>query len=412
MSVPPRQASPGSGLAALKTGVDSMAAVIDDLNASLVERSTEIELAMVALAAQQHLLLLGPPGTAKSLIAAYVGRAVGGKFFQVLLTRFTAPDEVFGPISVPRLVNEEKYERKTDRYLPDADVAFADEIYKASSAILNSLLTIINERVYDNGGNRTRVPLQTLFAASNELPQEESLAALHDRFLIRHEVQPVSNPLALLQVFPQPKAKLVNLDVIQRAVPRVVIPPAVQAQMLDLKKACAAKGASIGDRRFRESASLVRAATLLGGRPEATSADLWVLAYCYWQTPDQIPFVHGLVHDATNITPASPRRAAAPPSPSPAQPTQRPGGNGANRPAQAPTPPVTQSSVPDMVPLLQYTADKLTRGHPAANAIDPKLHAAIEALITVHSPLVDAVERNKLVGWKHSLVAAGNKWLA
>ena len=138
------------------------------------------------------MLLLGPPGTAKSELGRRLSRICQGTYFERLLTRFSVPEELFGPLSMTAL-EQDKYVRQTKGYLPEASVAFIDEIFKANSAILNSLLTILNERLFDNGATRTAVPLICLVGASNELPESEELDALYDRFLLRYPVSQVSS---------------------------------------------------------------------------------------------------------------------------------------------------------------------------------------------------------------------------
>ncbi|KAK2080083.1 hypothetical protein QBZ16_002479 [Prototheca wickerhamii] len=171
--------------------VRSLQRVIETLQHGLVERDTEVRLMLLAALAQEHILLIGPPGTAKSELGRRLARLFDGVFFERLLTRFSVPEELFGPLSMKALERDE-YRRQTESYLPSATVAFIDEIFKANSAILNSLLTIINERLFDNGSAREHVPLQCLVGASNELPESEELEALYDRFLIRRAVTQVS----------------------------------------------------------------------------------------------------------------------------------------------------------------------------------------------------------------------------
>ncbi|PRW59240.1 ATPase associated with various cellular activities AAA_5 [Chlorella sorokiniana] len=166
-------------------------ASILDLQNGLLERETEVRLLLLAALCGEHLLLLGPPGTAKSELSRRLSKLTGGRYFERLLTRFSVPEELFGPLSMRGLENDQ-YVRQIDGYLPTAEVAFIDEIFKANSAILNALLTLLNERLFDNGSERITVPLTCLVGASNELPESEELDALYDRFLIRRNVAQVS----------------------------------------------------------------------------------------------------------------------------------------------------------------------------------------------------------------------------
>eukprot|EP00210_Caulerpa_lentillifera_P000976 g941.t1 len=163
-----------------------------DLQSGLLERETEVRLLLMAALCGEHLLLLGPPGTAKSELSRRLSSLCGGRYFERLLTRFSVPEELFGPLSMKGLEND-LYIRQIDGYLPTAEVAFIDEIFKANSAILNALLTLLNERLFDNGNERLSAPLLCLVGASNELPESEELDALYDRFLIRRQVSQVTS---------------------------------------------------------------------------------------------------------------------------------------------------------------------------------------------------------------------------
>ena len=163
----------------------------DALTEGLVERDDAVRLALLAALTGEHLLLIGPPGTAKSLVARRLRLAFrDAAYFERLLTKFSVPEELFGPLSIKGL-EEDRYERLTESYLPTASIAFLDEIFKANSAILNALLTILNERMFDNGTAREKTPLVAVVGASNELPEGEELDALFDRFLLRLHVGPV-----------------------------------------------------------------------------------------------------------------------------------------------------------------------------------------------------------------------------
>jgi MoxR-like ATPase len=191
----PAGAGGGAPAAALRARLE---AAVGSMSEGLVERDTEVRLLLLAALAGEHILFVGPPGTAKSELGRRLSRLCRGRYFERLLTRFSVPEELFGPLSM-RALEEDRYVRQTRGYLPDATVAFVDEIFKANSAILNTLLTLLNERLFDNGSDRARVPLVCLVAASNELPESEELDALYDRFLIRRRVGQVS-PAGLVEM--------------------------------------------------------------------------------------------------------------------------------------------------------------------------------------------------------------------
>ncbi len=261
------------------------------LRSGLVERDEALWLGLLAAVAGEHYLLVGPPGTAKSLLARRLHRAFRGRYFERLLTRFTVPEEIFGPLSL-RGLERDVYERLGEGYLSTATIAFLDEIFKANSAILNSLLGILNERVLDQGARRDPVPLVSLVGASNELPAGDELAALSDRFVVRYVVGPVSRE-GFASLLGADEAELpdvpeeltlseTDLAEVRRAAAAVALPEWVTDLLGHVRELFTQKGVYVSDRRWRRAVHLLRVAAVLDGRTAVTLADLDLLRHLLW----------------------------------------------------------------------------------------------------------------------------------
>ncbi len=265
------------------------------LSGGLLERDEQARALLLALLSGEHALLVGPPGTAKSELARRLHRLVGGRWFERLLTRFTVPEELFGPLSLAAL-DEGRYERETAGYLPTADVAFLDEIFKANSAILNSLLGILNERIFDQGARRMTVPLACLVAASNEVPDDDTLWAFQDRFLFRCHVQPVSDSLfrGLLEVpdvdLPDPPWMVTRtmLDAIEARATQVALRSELLDALVALRDMLVGAGLRVSDRRWVRAVRVLRVAALLDGCAEAGLEHLPILKWLLPVSPAQV----------------------------------------------------------------------------------------------------------------------------
>lgn len=268
-------------------------AIEAELNHTYLERRDVVRGMMVGLLARQHVLVLGPPGTAKSAMAEDICSRIGGRYFRWLLARTSTPEELFGPISLKALEND-SYQRVTTGKLPEATVAFLDEVFKCNSAVLNSTLSVLNERLFFNDGQPIHVPLQMAVGASNELPEDrEELGALWDRFGLRYVVGYLRDPRSFEKLLtagqPAPKTTLT---------PQELADAQLQASMVDinrvihhlatLRQKMVELNIPVSDRRWKQALSLLRANAWLEGRAQAQEDDLEILAAALWQEPGQI----------------------------------------------------------------------------------------------------------------------------
>ncbi|RDH80760.1 MAG: ATPase [endosymbiont of Galathealinum brachiosum] len=268
------------------------------IESTLIERSVPVRLSLLAALSGEHLLLLGPPGTAKSELARKLCNVFTDiNYFERLLTRFSVPEELFGPLSIKAL-EDDRYHRLTTGYLPDASVAFIDEIFKANSAILNSLLTILNEREFDNGNVRVNVPLISVIAASNELPDDEGLDALFDRFLFRYQVVPVTNDgfNDLLEIssdsessqFDFEKLSVSDVDEIQSNSNSIKLNAESHELLRKLRNHLSDKSIYISDRRWRKALKILQVCAFTNNKDVIDVWDCVLLTHLMWNHPDQI----------------------------------------------------------------------------------------------------------------------------
>lgn len=254
----------------------------------LIERESLVELVALSAVAGEHLLVIGPPGTAKSEAVRRVAQALGARYFEYLLGRFTEPSEIFGPIDLRKL-KEGVVETETAGMLPEAELAFLDEVFLGSTAILNTLLGVLNERVFRRGHTMMKVPLRLCVGASNALPEDETLAAFSDRFLVRAFIEPIPDPRLeeLLEggwrIGSRPAAAALAggtavLDALAQAALHADLAP-IRPKLAQAVRMLRGAGVTLTDRRAVKLQKLVAAAAVLAGRTTPTDADLWPLIF-------------------------------------------------------------------------------------------------------------------------------------
>ncbi|WP_422491007.1 AAA family ATPase [Endozoicomonas sp. ALE010] len=289
--------------------------IVQIISKDMHEREEIIAVALLGALSGHNTFLYGPPGTAKSLIARRLSCAFDSSaYFEYLMNRFSTPEEVFGPVSIKEL-KEDRYVRKTQHYLPTAEFAFLDEIWKSSPAILNTLLTLINEGVFRNGEKTEQVPLKALIAASNETPAaSQGLDALYDRFIIRLVVPPIKdteNFERLLNAKPSSasidvsKEDLIKNDELvtwRDSIHSVNLAPESFTIIHLIREQLANRyeelGVYVSDRRWQRAAGLMKASAFFNGREETNHSDALLLQHCLWADGECRDAVSDIVKNA------------------------------------------------------------------------------------------------------------------
>lgn len=279
-------------------------ALRDAMNTHNLERQEEIDIVLTALLSKFHAVLVGPPGTAKSQISYDVVEAFDGAYFKYLMGKYTTPEEIFGPMDISKIKNG-IFERNTHGKLPEADVAFLDEVFKANTSILNMLLTIMNEGEFDNGTKRLPVPLRSLVAASNELPDGEELNAMFDRFHFRKIVDYIHEPanfIKLLKGTPDdiPQLTLADLDEAYSSVSEIHVGDDILETLYAIRQDLFTEGIVPSDRRFRQSVRALKSYAWLNGRTEVTDDDFIILQHMLWSSPQEFKPVTRTILQHTN----------------------------------------------------------------------------------------------------------------
>ena len=305
--------------------------LLQEMNRGIYEKNTEISLSLLAALAGESVILLGPPGVAKSMVARQLKTAFrDAQSFEYLMSRFSTPDEIFGPVSIQKLKTSDTYERAVEGYLPTADVVFLDEIWKAGPAIQNTLLTVINEKIFRNGNREMHLPLKLLVAASNELPAKgEGLEALWDRFVIRIESRPIKlekNFRAMLleshadfsgstgvlghadfadnadfsdlkitaEEYAEWAEKICKIGVKEEVLDAIsAIRKSLRAVNVD--EAAERRNIYVSDRRWKNIVRLLRTSAFMQDREEVDICDLLPIYHCLWQEPEERDAIRSIV---------------------------------------------------------------------------------------------------------------------
>ena len=278
------------------------------LESRFLGKDEVIRLLLIAVVAGEHAVLVGPPGTAKSALIRMFARLVQARYFEYLLTRFTEPNEIFGPVDIAAF-REGRYQRRIEGMLPEAEIVFLDEVFKSNSAILNALLTLLNERRYSSGGTVLKCPLLSCFGASNEVPSDETLTAIFDRFLLRirsdnldayHFQDLLTKGLQneVMGITEQPVQPLASAreiyDLHRASAQRMRFSEEFFSQYKGLVFQIRAEGVTLSDRRVVKMLKLFAASAFLDGRSQPDASDFFVLKHT-WNNEDQAAILEAIV---------------------------------------------------------------------------------------------------------------------
>lgn len=299
--------------------------LLTQLAAGIYERDYALAMAFLSAIAGESIFLLGLPGVGKSLIARRLKLAFrNARSFEYLMSRFSTPDEIFGPVSISKLKDEDTYERLVEGYLPTADVVFLDEIWEAGPSIQNALLTVLNEKLFHNGNHELRLPLKGIIAASNELPtQGEGLEALWDRFLIRIVVPPLMSERAFYEMILGTDNMKVNLTENmqitaeeyvewQIQIDRITVPSCILELISKIREWLkrpignendeVSQLIYVSDRRWKKVIRLLRTTAFLNGRNQVEQIDCLLMTTTLWDDSDQldttIPKIEQIIIDS------------------------------------------------------------------------------------------------------------------
>jgi MoxR-like ATPase len=307
----PRPAGPDAELLRAAQKVREVGRALDE---RYLDKSEIVRMLLVTLVAGEHMLIVGPPGTAKSALVRHLARLVDARYFEYLLTRFSEPNEIFGPVDI-KAFREGTFVRRVEAMLPDAEIVFLDEIFKSNSAILNALLSILNERRFFTGSATIKVPLCSLFGATNEVPNDDALGAIFDRFLVRtlsdnldsfHFHGLVERGLraeaAALGAARgdgvedvMPLLSIGDVRRLQERLPQFLrFSEEFLARYKGLIFQIRSEGVTVSDRRVVKLLKMFAASALIDGRPTAHDGDFFVLRHV-WNSTDQIPILEDIV---------------------------------------------------------------------------------------------------------------------